>query len=73
MTIAVNINLACELLPCFFLTVIGCQLEILGKRLQKLNSELSVHGKENSKIIEELIHEHVRTHYFIMKLVFEIF
>ncbi len=69
MFIAVNINVACELFPCFFLTVIGCQLEILGMRLEKLNSELSIHGKENSKMIEKLIDEHVETHYYILKLV----
>lgn len=70
MFVAVNINLTCELLPCFFLTVIGCQLEILGMRLQKLNSERSIEGKKNSKIIEKLMDEHVQTHYYIMKLVF---
>lgn len=73
MTIAVNVNMACELFPCFFLTVIGCQLEILGMRLEKLNSELSVHGKENSEIIQKLIDEHVQTHYYIMKLVLTIY
>lgn len=66
MVVAVNINIACELLPCFFLTVIGCQLEILGMRLQKLNSVRSLEGKKNSEIIEKLIDENVQTHYYIM-------
>ncbi len=69
MLIAVNINLTCELFPCFFLTMIGCQLEILGMRLQKLNNEYSEDGKKKSKIIEKSIDEHVRTHNHIMKLV----
>lgn len=66
MVIAVNINLTCELFPCYFLTMIGCQLDILGMRLRKLN-EPSDDGKNQSKVVAKLIDEHVVTHYYIMK------
>lgn len=71
MVIAVNINLCCELFPCFFLTVIGCQMEILGLRLSKLNSNPSSVSKRNnaeSKMVEKSIDGIVKDHYYIMRL-----
>ncbi|KAG4074200.1 hypothetical protein HA402_015503 [Bradysia odoriphaga] len=65
---AVNVNIACELFPCYFLTVIGCQLELLGMRLQKLNAEFSEKNRKSSAMIEKLIDSHVRTHYYIINL-----
>lgn len=67
MVYAVNINIACELFPCFFLTVLGCQFEILGKRLQKLNAGFSKENRISSSSVEKLMDEHIRTHYYIME------
>lgn len=82
MLLAVHINVCCELLPCFMLTMIGCQLDILGMRLKKLNNERNktmeivekskkLDNERNIKmeIIEKSVDEHVRTHYYIIKLV----
>lgn len=68
MVIVVNINTTTELFPCYFLTTIACQLEILGMRLEKLNSKRKK-GKENAKNVEKFIDDNVKTHYYIMKLV----
>lgn len=64
------INSACELFPCFFLTMIGCQLDVLGMRLRKLNQEcIEENGEERNKIVEKLIDQNVKTHHFIIKFV----
>lgn len=69
MFIVANINVTLELFPCFFLMIIACQLKILGMRLQKLNSKCANEDNENTKSVEKLIDENVKTHYFIMQLV----
>lgn len=71
MMIAVNINLTCELLPCFFLTMISCQLDILGMRVNRLepitNTDVvgtHIKNSEESKAIDQ----HIQTHQHILKL-----
>lgn len=71
MIVAVNINLTCELLPCFFLTMIGCQLDILGIRLNKLEATTDTQVEtthKNNTLESKVIDEHIRTHQYILKL-----
>lgn len=49
MVILANINIALDLFPCFFLTAIGCQLDILGFRMKKLNREWSTDDVEDKE------------------------